>query len=322
MTKTTAGKRFEDRLLNELSDIVARATPAPEQDAKPAATRARRRIALAFLVVLGGVALAVATLVGGRPASIAQALVLRRASAALTQHNAILHVSAVNYGGNIGLGEEAPIRYIGTFQSDPSPVSGSQATSEPSSYTYEEWTTGIEGVQHTIYGTGDETYRDGHTYRSYDPADNTVTTTEVPGVSSDDASDAPPDVRDFTVTDIENLYRQAQRGEASVRLVERGTIANKEAYVLSIGVPEFSVQLYVDARTFLPLRAVYALERANVSSNVKHVTVTDFVAETLPATPANMRALEILSHPGAIQVDMTQAQLSAARLATNPSFAH
>jgi hypothetical protein len=258
---------------------------------------------------------AAASLLGSRQPATALATVLTRSSAALAHPEGIVYVAAIDYGGNVCLGEEAPIRCIGdtgiNLNADPA--------QDPVSFTYQEWTSAAGPRQHTIYGTGDETVSNGQTRSSYDPANNTLTTTEIASSSSSSATGgALPEVSALTISDIESIYRQAQAGEGGAQLIGQTNIGGESAYELRIVAQESTVLLYVDAQTFLPVRAVLISSGRLAAPRV--ADVTNFVAQSLPDTPSNEALLDMSPHTGATGVELSEAQLSTARSAVAPVF--
>jgi hypothetical protein len=339
---------FEDRLLEELTQVVA-GNPAPAPDPGREPGQRRRRL---VLVAVPLVALVVATCVvvpslSGSPTATAQAAMIARASAAaLEQPHTITFLAAKEYGpargaADICLGMEIPIRCLGFTR---------HAGTSPAlhlSFTYRQWISAGGRRVHTIYGTGDEYATTASVSVAYDPADRTLTTGDLPSPpvpSSVRAKGQPvPVVEDPTVADLEQLYRDAEVGRQGVALVRETTLGRASVYELRVTyplelaplgphacgappckLPTRSTIVYVDTRTFLPVRLVQLLtnrsELRTAPSGTSVLSRTDFVAHSLPGTPTNQRLLAMSAHPGARRVHLTQSRWRASLGHVRPQF--
>jgi hypothetical protein len=312
VTAQTPENRFEDRLFDEIVAVVSQNPPSTTPPTlSPRRGPSRAAVAISVAALVAAVLVAVSALNGPR-AGIAQATVLKRARAALAQPGGILYVQAVDRGGGICLGEEAPARCIGTGPA-------ASGDSNDVNYTYREWIGPSGDQQHTVYDTGDEAASNGDSQQLYNPANDTVTTTtEAPSSSGAASSGGIPAVADLTIPAIQGIYERAQRGEAETRLQGTKTIAGQSVYELSITPePGFSLVLDVATGTFLPVRAVMSSSRAPART---FTDTTSFVAKVLPDTPANETLLKMFVHRSARQLSLTQTQLSAERSTVRPEY--
>ncbi|HEY1690113.1 MAG TPA: hypothetical protein VGF95_14755 [Solirubrobacteraceae bacterium] len=303
---TDVRRCFEDRLLDELLVVVS------ENETPAVALRRRRRprtlrlLAWAAPLAVAGVVFALVSLLGSPRPGLAQAAVIRRASAALAQPKGILYVRENVYGGNICFGLELPIRCIDE-------AAGDRLPEDRIGLRYRSWMDARADTLRTVYRSGDETVVEGHRQSLYDPANNTLT---VITKASDGNVAAFPhgEVDELTIPQIKRLYRDAKDGESDAKLIGKTTVRGIEAYELRIDEATHSyVLLYLDAKTFLPVRIVdrafYRTPRGLRDIQSK----AEVTARMLPVTSANRRLLRVAHHRGAKTMRMTEAQMIAAR---------
>jgi hypothetical protein len=337
--------RFEDRLLEQLKQVLAEDKLAHEGSAPHARPPHRRRPALAgfaaIAVALAAGVFAVVSSLGGSRPGIAQAAVISRAVAALEQPNTILYLQVQDYSAEGGI---CVLRGECIFRALPGRGTGISADPAEDTVTYssQEWVSPDGSEDHTIYNNGVETVRneETHEYEAYDPADNTVTTLTDFGLAKGPPSRARvpiPATSDFeNPTYYENLYREAQAGTQQVQLLGATTIGGTPVYELRFDIefappphpaagdmcgseactpPDQQILVYLDSQTFTPVRSVMitlnTADRPGLPQGASVTNVTDFVAHRLPDTAANEQLLEMSSHPGATQTRETQAQSKA-----------
>lgn len=329
MTTQTPRDSFEEQLLAELRAVVA-ANPAPAEQRPSVAHwhRPRRRAVLAFTpVAAAAAALAVAlSLSGGQPA-IAQAALIKKAAAALDQPGSILYMQVNQYSA-------ASVRCVPSasapFTHCVSSGNGSSISADPAndtlSWSYQEWASGA--TQHIVYNDGDQTASSAGGDSFYDASSNSLLTlTDLPqGGGSPGATPLPiPTAQNLEDPSYyEDLYQQAQDGQANLQLVGQATIGGAQTYELSYQIPaqaggtcgsgpcappSRALLIYLDAQTFTPVRTV-----SMVGGDVW--SVTDYTVESLPDTPVNEALLAISPPAAATQVTESYAQWQAA-LASN-----
>jgi hypothetical protein len=231
--------------------------------------RRPRRLAYAALpaaAAAGGI-VAVASL-GGSGSSLAEAAVLSRATAALEQSGAVVHLQVQAHGG--------------------------------AALNSQEWISPDGSRAHTIYGNGDETVDDGaaHEFQAYDAAHNTLTTITDSATSAvDPAGSQLADPYHY-----EQLYRLAESDVDDVTLVGQTTVNGESTYELRFAVHQaHEIDVYLDSRTFTPVRSVDLLDGNVIASR-------DVVVERLPDTQANEGLLAMSAHPGAARIEETETQ--------------
>jgi hypothetical protein len=313
MTTNSPGTDFEGRLLAELLTAVDEHN-APEQLTDQHRTGSRRftlrgvAFTAAVAVTCGAAAVGSTELSPTNGPAIASAAVISRAAAALDPANVIMYDRVSVYGWNLCLGEELPTR---CFDSPAAAAGGlsRDPSADALSYSYKEWASGESN--HVIYNTGDETATNAQMEQSYDPINNTLTTVAL-GSSGGQASGGAtfPDTGALTPTDIQNLYAEAQRGSVQVRLGAQSTLNGVHVYDLEFAGQPVSEQLFVDAQTFLPVKAVVNQQTSAGTAVSQVETIT---AEALPTTQASQELLTIGSHADATQVSLTQSQLESRR---------
>ena len=310
----------------------------------------KRSAAFAVAVLAAVVALAVVPSLDGSRTGIAQAAVLTRAAAALDQPNTILYLQVQQYSA-IGLGPCMPggqstLMCLPASSADTA-ISADPAD-DTLTYSFQEWLSPDGNQGHTIYNNGDETVSntDTNQYSAYDPADNTLTTlTDMNyGSTPPSASSSPSLAAVFPTSSnfsnpsyYENLYQQAQSGEQNAHLVGQTTVGGKSVYELQFSgtdpkppanpppgdmcgytlcTPSDSeILLYLDSQTFTPVRTVYLIRNTSDQPGVPPGTavwdVANYAVQSLPDTPANETLLQMTPHPGATQVQQTDAQYIA-----------
>jgi hypothetical protein len=315
MTTNIRHHRFEDRLIVELRHLV---TERPLRSAPPHSSgrvRSSLSLSLAVVVAAAGSVAIIVSLGDSHQTGIAKADVVKRASAALAQPRSIVHLSAVSYGETRCRGEQAPARCIGS----PSvKLNSANLTPGQASYTFEDWTNVSNETQHTVYGTGDETLVEGHKRTTFDPANNTVTTTEPTTASPEHSGPAFPDLAGLGAEEIRALYEEATRGTSPTKLLGQVTLAGRQAYELEITQQHSTLLLYVDRETFLPMRIVWSTLRA---TGERVTSVTDFAATTIPVTAESTALLRMKTHPGARQIQLSEPALSAEIAVVKPERA-
>ncbi len=260
---------------------------------------------------------------------------IARAAQALHQPDSILHLQVQQYDAHT----EICLLYRDCLQSG-SPVAQGGISADPSqdtpSYSYQEWLSPDGSQRRTLYSTGDENVSDAssgsYTYSVYDPTDNTATT-----LTDGDVADVPDQAAQYpAIGYFENLYQEALAGKQDLTLVGQTTIDGESVYEMQIDVPftppadpppgdlcggsacmgpDTTTLLYLDSQTFAPVRSVRMIDNVRDSPGIPPGSsvedVTDFVAQTLPDTPANEALLAMSAHPGATQVQQTDAQYEA-----------
>ncbi len=271
---------FEERLLAELREIVAeRARLEPRKRTRHRPTiltvslrRSTTRWATLAVAAVAVAAFVVIPLLGGSRTAIAQAEVLKRASAALDQPDRILYVQPQDYSADgDGVSMLGGNELGGFVMCVPGPCShsGAPATAQtgisanPSSdtltYSSQEWLG--PGQDHTIYNNGDEVATSDATdqYVAYDATDNTLTTLTGMGFPSTPTSSPPSDLAlaaapgaiGSNLADpsfYEQLYQQVQAGQqatipegsaqttVAAHLIGQTTIAGESVYELRFDV--------------------------------------------------------------------------------------
>lgn len=313
MNEQSCEESFEDRLRKQLLEVVNQNT------LKAPVTRSRTRRSKARVLIMVSVVMLIAAAVGvlstlrGSRTGLAQAAVIRRISEVFDQPNVILHVKAIVYGvGYRCLGEEVPVRCIGRVDKKITTISANPAK-DPIDYKYEQWIGGGQ-QEHTVYSTGDETASRPGARLSYDPSNRTLTTiTEKsqPATKESTGASSLPDIDTLTPLDIRQLYNAAVAGSGEARLVGDATLDGKKVYELHFDAAKGgpALLLYVDARSFLPVRAV--MSESLGSSHIVMRTVTTFVANQIQGKSANEGLLHVSRHRGIRHVTLTPAQLRA-----------
>ncbi len=303
---------------------------------------ARRLGFTAVPVALAAAGFAVASSLNGPRPAIAQAAVISRAAAALDQPNTILYLRVQDYSAHGGI----CVRFGQCiFPSSPGREAGISAdpAEDTVTYTSQEWVSPSGSQEHTIYSNGTETVsnQDSHEDATYDPADNTLTILTDVGLGNTPPPSATPlplpSPSDFeNPAYYESLYHEAQAGTQNVQLVGQATIAGRSVYELRFDIaptpsahspagdmcgsevctpPDLEILVYLDSQTFTPVRSVVITlntnDRPGIPAGATVTSVTDFLAQTLPDTPANERLLQMSSHPGATQIQQTEAQSRA-----------
>lgn len=322
---------FEERLLSELRAVVAsNPTPAETHARGPRRRRPTRRVVLAFTPVgAAAAALAVALSLGG--GQLAQAAIVKRAAAALDQPGSILYMQVDQYSA-------ASVRCVPSasapFTHCEGGGNGSSISAEPAndtlSWSYQEWASGT--TQRVVYNNGDQTSSSVGENTYYDASNNSLLTlTDPPQGGGTPGATALPIPTAEALEDpsyYEDLYQQAEAGQANLQLVGQATIGGEQTYELNYEIPAQAggtcgsspcsppsreLLLYLDAQTFTPVRTVGIIEQP--SGNVAW-SVTDYTVESLPDTPANETLLAISPPTGATQLTETYGQWQAA-LAAN-----
>lgn len=254
MTPDISHTRFEDRLLDQLKQVVAE-NPTPIDGA--ARYGRPRRVRVAFVGV--PVALAAAAIVivvpslDGSRTGTAQAAVLKRAAAALDQTNTIFYLQARQYSA-VGGGPCMPEGVAPFLVCAPSSAADAQTgiSANPADdtlrYSSQEWLSADGSQDHTIYSNGYETVNNTNTkeYMSYDAADNTLTTLTDTGDIGGPITPGLPPLGQPTASDFanpsyyESFYQEAEAGQqntqdgttVSAQLVGQTTIAGESVYEL------------------------------------------------------------------------------------------
>jgi hypothetical protein len=316
--------------------------------------RYRTSGAIALAGALAAV-LAVVLIPGGsavRPAS-AGAAVLKRAAAAFDRPNAILLIRVrdhnANGWGTRMLGGNGPLGVMCVPSSCDSPPpatarTGISANPDKDALTYslEEWASPDGRQVHAIYSNGDELVRNAtrDQYSAYDPADDALTV--LSHVSYGSPAQTPlatlaehefdgsliPFIEDPSY--YKDLFQGAKSGterteqagvsRISARLLGRTTIGRKPVYELRFDVyraalPKQRILLYIDTRSFLPVRSVGIVFNAHDLTGAPPGTavtdVADYSVVIEPATATNDALLRMRQHPGAKQVHATYAHYLA-----------
>lgn len=219
-------------------------------------------------------------------------------------------------------------------------------------YSFKQWASADGNQVHTIYSNGDETVRNtsSETYSSYDPADNTLTALShmvYPRTTQGALSTLADNVFDGSLIPFiqdphyyKRLLHDAQTnahggGEnatglpsVSAKLLRQTTIAHRPVYELRFEVnwaplPKEQILLYIDARTFLPVRSVGTVFNVNDYEGAPRGTaisdVADYSIQSLPDTPSNHGLVEMAPHPGATHVQATLAQYNNQHGVLRPS---
>ncbi len=328
-------------------ECILAASPLPAARRRRPAVR---RLAVAAVpVTLAGGALVVGLSLSSPRTGIAQAAMLTRAAAALEHPGTItyLQVQAYTAAGTVTCvlgGHPRPI-CIGAPQGNPGAGISEDPADDTLTYSSREWLSPDGLREHTVYDNGDETMTNAatHEYEAYDAADNTLTTiTDRPQASPSPQAGASqplplPTIQDFAQPSYyESLYQQAQAGVQSVQLLGQSTIGGRQVYELRFALqgpspehagagdmcgdaacaaPATAVVLYLDSTTFMPVRTVETVSNTGDLPGLPDGTsvrsVTDFAAESLTATTANEGLLEVAPHPGATNIEQTEAQYRA-----------
>jgi hypothetical protein len=185
---------------------------------------------------------------------------------------------------------------------------------------------------------------------SYDAADNTLTTLTDTGDTGGPITSGSPPVGPPTASDLanpsyyESLYQEAEADQqntqagttVSAQLVGQTTIGGESVYELRFDFhftppsnqaaqdmcgstvctpPDRETLLYLDSQTFLPVRSVLLIvnptDRPGLPPGTAVWTLTDLSIQSIPNTPANASLLQMSAHPGATQVERTEAQNEA-----------
>jgi len=257
VTTQTPPARFEERLLEQLEQVVAQ-NPDPAAGAPRAGRRAargtsgrppggwrRRARRLGFTVIpvaLAAAGFAVATSLSGPRPAIAQAAVISRAASALDQPGTILYLRVQDYSAYGAI----CVRFgqcISPSSSRREAGISANPAEDTVTYTSREWVSPDASQEHTIYNDGTETVsnRQTHEDATYDPAENTLTTlTDVGLGSAPPRSSTPlplPSPSDFeSPTYYESLLREAQAGTQNVQLVGQATIGGTSTYELRFDI--------------------------------------------------------------------------------------
>lgn len=349
MTTHTPPERFEDRLLAELK-LAVPDHPPPEPSrhrARSRTRRTRRRLAVAAVPLgLAAAALVIVPSLDGPRTGIAQAAVLARAAQALDQQGTILYAQVEDYAARTMTCILAA-GCVAAPGADPRDGLSADPADDTLSYSEQEWLSPDRNVQRELFSNGDETVEnaDANTFEAYDAATNTVTTltqlddgTPAPPASSGQVQLAPmPALRDVANPSFyEALYQQAQAGGQDAQLVGQTTIDGTSVYELrftfdhkppadpppgdmcgpSVCVPPGQIiDLYLDSRTFVPVRTVTIVSNATDQPGLPNgdtvSSVVDFSAQVLADTAANEPLLQMSAHPGATTVQETAAQYRA-----------
>ncbi len=357
MTPQIPPQHFEDRLLEQLKQVVAQNPDRADGPARGRRKTARRgpgllpsrwslpawRVVLAAIpVVLAAAGFVVVTSLSGPQPGIAQAAVISRAAAALEQPNTILYLQVQNYSAHTRI---ICIRFgqcIGEPGDQDTGISANPAD-DTVTYTSQQWISHDGNQEHTIYSNGTETVdnQDTYEYAAYDPTDNTLTTVTNFGLRNPhppSSTRSPlPSPADFeSPTYYESLYREAQAGTQNVQLVGQTTIEGQPVYELRFDItptppahppagdmcgstvcmpPGLEILVYLDTQSYTPVRSVQLTVNTNNLPGIPEgATVTDvenFSAQTLPDTAANEHLLQMSSHPGATQIQQTEAEADA-----------
>jgi hypothetical protein len=282
------------------------------------------------IVAIGSAAFALVSLLGASRPQLAKAAVLRAATAALGANGRILYVEGtVHQTGVFCLGEEVPSRCIrpttATSETSLSPKPGK----DPVAYTYRQWLGSSMDEQHVIYETGDETAIRGPTRETYDPSDNTITSSHATlggAARAVRGKGGIPETQALTLADLEELYSRARyssrgrSGSPRIRLAGEAMIDGKTAYELEItnherlgsDTIETTLAIYLNAHSFLPMRAVTS-GTTPVSRARTIRCVETFSARLLAATPSNAALLRLRAHEGERRVSLAHAERSIAR---------
>ena len=184
-------------------------------------------------------------------------------------------------------------------------------------------------------------------YTSYDAADSTLTTLTNTGDTSGPITSGAPPLGAPTPSDLvnpsyyESLYQEAQADQqntvggttVSAQLVGQTTIAGESVYELRFDFhftppanppagdmcgstvctpPDRETLLYVDSQTFMPVRTVELIvnptDKPGIPPGTAVWTLTDLSIQSLPDTTANENLLQMSPHPGATQIEHTEAQ--------------
>ena len=283
-----------------------------------------RRLAFAAIpIALAAAVLALVLSLSGPRPGVAQAAVIARAAAALDQPNTTLYLQAQNYDGGTPCASADPSQCQST---DPATIAAgisADPANDTLTNTYQEWLSPDGSLQHQIDSNGDESVTNTNTNTNvfYEAADNTLTTF----TDFTPPSLTYPEVGDLSIANIESMYQRAQAGAQNIQLIGQTTIGGNPVYELRIDIPvptpanvtgnlcgstvctapPVSVLLYVDSKTFLPVRTVTVVSNPNdlpgLAYPSKVVAVTEFAAQSLPDTPASESLLQMSSHPGATQ---------------------
>jgi hypothetical protein len=300
--------------------------------------------ALALVLIPGGSAL--------RPTS-AAAAVLKRAAAAFDRANAILLIRVRDHNANGGmrmLGGNGPFGVMcvpTSCDSSPPATAKTGISANPAedalTYSLEEWASPDGRQAHAIYNNGDELARNAVTeqYSAYDPADDTLTVLShlSSGGNLDQTQLATLAEHEFDGSLIpfvedpsyyKELFQGAKSGTArtdqagfssiSARLLGRTTIEREPVYELRFDIsrtalPMQRILLYIDTRSFLPVRSVGIVFNARDLTGAPPGTavtdVADYSVTIEPATAANDARLRMGPHPGAKAVRTTYARYLA-----------
>jgi hypothetical protein len=312
--------------------------------------RAPRRVAVAAIpVAAAAAAIILAPSLDGGSTPLAQAAVLARAAAALDQPGSILDLRAQVYTsdgfGACFLGLKPPLPCV----TGPASPGGAGLDPDPANdtltYSLEQWRSPDGSTERSLYSDGVEAADSTGQVSVYDPADDTLTT--LTGVPSGDGTPAPPDPLAATSpigigsallepSYFQQLYQDAQAGgqqtvgqtTLTTRFDGETQLDGQSVYELEFDLqlppqpggpaaatPLLETLLYLDSQTFLPVRVVDEVVRATAGAGGPAGTtissVADYSVQELPDTPANEALLAMSPHPGATQVQETEAQYLA-----------
>jgi hypothetical protein len=110
------------------------------------------------------------------------------------------------------------------------------------------------------------------------------------------------EVAGVSVADLRTLYRRARSGAAAARLIGETTIAGERAYELRFGPSSLArpepLLVYLDRRTYLPLRAVRVRPALLREARFREALATPSPAfdQAPPAAAANARVAAALRH--------------------------
>lgn len=316
---TDISRNFHDRLLEELLDLQARrASTHVDRLVEDRSRWQRATMWIAPAVVAVGLAVTGATLLGTSRPSLAQAALVKRASAALEPSGQILLLNATAYGGGaLCIGDESPARCIGPQRSSMPP--STDPSQDVAGYAYKAWIGPSGQSQRTVYNTGDETVTHGETVEVYDRSDNTVTVSHEPG-GEWHAGEALPLIRAFSIPQLQALYAQAEAGSPYIRLRGKTTFGSEEVYELEVLEPgTSSLQVFLSATTYLPVKIVDYEHATPTASSSNISSLTTFAARALPTTSANQAELGLAAHPGASRVSFAGGESTHGLMFASPA---
>ncbi|HEY1690134.1 MAG TPA: hypothetical protein VGF95_14865 [Solirubrobacteraceae bacterium] len=328
-------------------DRILAAPPLPAAQTRRTPAR-KLALAAAPATLIAGGSLAAALSLSDSPNGVAKASVIAHAATALEQPGTITYLKVKYYsahspvfclpmGRPLKEGMQAFSGCLGTLSvAKPEAPKGNNVSANPAkdplTYSSRSWSSPNGSEERVVYYNGDEavTNTNASEYETFSPQENLLTTLADADDPGPGAYCGPLIGPPISISDIaspscyEGLYKRAKAGEQHVKLLGQKTIEGKPAYELRLGFepqprshlrPNLTTLLYLDSRTFTPVRLIREMDNPGslrgFPTGMSVLSVTELSVRSLPDTPTNADLLHMPAHPGARRVSQTEAHYNA-----------